>query len=205
MEPQRGRPKEYDPEAALSAAGAVFWARGFHATSLDDLAAAMGMNRPSIYRAFGDKEAIYRKALGQFCQRMEAAMEQTLFAEADLGVGLTRFYTAALDVYTGGGQQLGCMVMSTAVSAAPSHPEVRADLRQVIGEIDRKIAQRFQQAIDEGQLDGSVDAKTLASIAQGILHSLSLRARAGEPKAKLRRILKTTTSLLEMGTGTIIS
>ncbi|MFT4571283.1 MAG: AcrR family transcriptional regulator [Hyphomicrobiaceae bacterium] len=96
------------------------------------------MNRPSIYRAFGDKEAIYRKALAQFCERMDEAVEQTLFAEKDVRKGLTNFYLAALDVYTAGEQQLGCMVMSTAASAATSHPEIQADLMQDIQQIDRK-------------------------------------------------------------------
>jgi AcrR family transcriptional regulator len=66
MSTQRGRPKKYDPQTALQAAGGVFWAQGFSGTSLDDLSAAMGMNRPSIYRAFGDKEAVYRLALAQW-------------------------------------------------------------------------------------------------------------------------------------------
>ena len=58
MNKQRGRPKLYDANTALEAAGAVFWSKGFSGTSLDDLSTAMGMNRPSIYRAFGDKEAV---------------------------------------------------------------------------------------------------------------------------------------------------
>ena len=78
----RGRPKLYDEEEALANAGAVFWAQGFSATSLDDLSAAMGMNRPSIYRAFGDKQAIYRRALEQFCNQLDQGFARTLMREA---------------------------------------------------------------------------------------------------------------------------
>src|SRR5882672_6717304 len=63
---RRGRPRGYDPEAALAHAMAAFWDAGYAATSLDDLAAATGMNRPSLYGAFGDKRALYRQAIAAY-------------------------------------------------------------------------------------------------------------------------------------------
>ena len=73
----RGRPRKYDEDQALSGAMLLFWERGFSATSLDDLSKAMGMNRPSIYNAFGDKEAIYAKALARFCEQLDQGIEET--------------------------------------------------------------------------------------------------------------------------------
>jgi AcrR family transcriptional regulator len=73
MKTQRGRPKKYDAQVALRAAGDVFWSQGFGDTLLDELSAAMGMNRPSIYRAFGNKEAIYPQAMAQFRSQMQDA------------------------------------------------------------------------------------------------------------------------------------
>ncbi len=186
----RGRPRQYDEELALGAAGQVFWTKGFSATSLDDLSAAMDMNRPSIYRAFGDKEAIYRKALTQFCRGMEAAFAATMLAEDDVRKALTRFYRAAVATYTAGDQPRGCMVMSTAVAAATSHPEVQADLLAIIRDLDKKMAARLQRAIADGQLPSSFDARGRAAIAQSLLHSLSLRARAGETQSRLRRLIR---------------
>jgi AcrR family transcriptional regulator len=196
MKRSRGRPKQYDEEVALEAAGRVFWEKGFSATSLDDLSGAMEMNRPSIYRAFGDKEAVYRKALGRFCLRMEEAMQRTLFKEKDVRKGLAKFYLEALEVYTAGDAPLGCMVMSTAVAAATCHPEIQSDLLGVIGQIDRQIAVRLQQAIDEGDVAATVDAKSRAALAQAVLHTLSLRARAGESKSKLRKLASSGISML---------
>jgi len=191
MTRSRGRPRQYDEDLALEAAGQVFWTKGFSATTLDDLAAAMGMNRPSIYRAFGDKEAIYRRALMQFCQGMEAAFARTMLAEDDIRKALTRFYREAVATYTAGEQPRGCMVMSTAVAAATCHAEIQADLLAIIRDLDKKMAMRLQQAIDDGQLPSSLDASGRAAIAQGLLHSLSLRARAGETQRQLRRIINT--------------
>ena len=190
MKRSRGRPRGYDADTALEAAGHVFWSKGFSATSLDDLSTAMSMNRPSIYRAFGDKETIYRKAMAQFCGRMEEAIESTMFAEEDLRKALTRFYREALAIYTSGDQPKGCMVMSTAVSAAGSHPEIQADLLNVIRTIDRKIKTRLQQAMEAGRLPADFDASTRAGIAQALLHSLSLRARAGETTRRLEKLIK---------------
>jgi AcrR family transcriptional regulator len=151
----------------------------------------MGMNRPSIYRAFGDKEAIYRKALLQFCQGMEAAFAGTMLAEDDIRKALTRFYREAVTTYTAGEKPRGCMVMSTAVAAATCHAEIQADLLMIIRDLDKKMTMRLQQAVDDGQLPASFDTSGRAAIAQGLLHSLSLRARAGETQRQLRRIIKT--------------
>ena len=190
MKRTRGRPRQYDEDVALQAAGEVFWIKGFSATSLDDLAVAMAMNRPSIYRAFGDKEAIYRKALMQFCQGMEAAFERTMLAENDIRKALASFYRDALTVYTSGEQPKGCLVMSTAVAAAACHPEIQADLLNVIRGLDQKIAMRLEQAREAGQLKPSFDTTGRAAVAQSLLHSLSLRARAGETPSRLRRMIK---------------
>lgn len=196
MKRPRGRPRQYDEDSVLQAAGQVFWSKGFSATSLDDLSAAMSMNRPSIYRAFGDKEAVYRKALMQFGQGMEAAFARTMLSEADIRKALGNFYRAALATYTSGEQPKGCMVMSTAVAAAACHPEIQADLLNVIRGLDEKIAMRLEQAREAGQLGSSVDAADRAMIAQSLLHSLSLRARAGESQSQLRRMIKSGVEMI---------
>lgn len=190
MKRARGRPRQYDEDSAIQAAGRVFWAKGFSSTSLDDLSEAMDMNRPSIYRAFGDKEAIYLKALNQFRQGMEAAFVQTMLGEDDIRKALTRFYREALAIYTSGSEPKGCMVMSTAVVAATCHPEIQADLLNLIRDLDGKIAMRLQQAREAGQLRASFDVTGRAALAQSLLHSLSMRARAGEDPSKLRRMIK---------------
>lgn len=192
----RGRPKQFDEAKVLAAAGRVFWQKGYSATSLDDLAVAMEMNRPSIYRAFGDKQTIYLKTLSIFSTQMELAMEATLFAEHDIRKGLGQFYRAALKVYTEGEQPLGCMVMSTAVPAAATHPEIQNDLSQVIKNIDNKLKRRFQQAMTAKALPEGFDVATRVPIAQGVLHSLSIRARAGESKAKLKKMIDDSVNLV---------
>lgn len=187
MSAPRGRPRKYDSQTALQAAGEVFWAQGFSGTSLDDLSAAMGMNRPSIYRAFGDKEAVYRLALAQFTRQMEEGFNHTVSHETDFREGLRKFYRAALEVYSSGETPLGCMVMCTAPAASITHLDVQSDLLQVIDQLDKRILKRVELAIDEGQISEVMDAKSLSKLIQAVLHSLAIRARAGESKTSLRR------------------
>lgn len=194
-----GRPRQFDQQAALQAALDVFWTKGLSAASLDDLGLAMDMNRPSIYRAFGNKETIYRKAIRQFSGGMEQAFEQTMGAEDDIRIALSKFYLSALGIYTGGESPKGCMIMSTAVTAATSHPEIQTDLLELIQHLDKKITRRFQQAQKSGQIKPDVNVSDLASMAQSVLHSLSLRARAGDSVNKLKKMVKSGVTILIPG------
>ena len=183
-----GRPRLFDEDAALERALELFWERGLAATSLDDLAAAMGMRRPSLANAFGDKQSLYRRALARFAGRARAGAAEA-FAEPELAGALERFYLAALDLYCAREPAAGCMVVCTAPAAALVHPEVRADLLAVVRDLDAALARRFAQAEDA---EPAISAK----LAQAVLHTLAIRARAGESKASLRRLARAAASRL---------
>jgi TetR/AcrR family transcriptional regulator, copper-responsive repressor len=198
-----GRPRQFDPEAALDGATRLFWARGFTATSLDDLAAAMGMNRPSVYNAFGDKEAVYRRTLARFVARLKEEVGALLFDETDLATALERFYYAGLDVYFGTEPAPGCFVMCTAPVEALAHPEIRRDLQSIIDELDEVLARRFVAARVDAQFPADGDAKAAAQMAQAVLHSLALRARAGASKAALRRLARRAVAVVLAGSRAV--
>jgi AcrR family transcriptional regulator len=189
MKKARGRPRKYNEEQVLHAAEQVFWLKGFSDTSLDDLANAMDMNRPSIYRAFGDKETLYRRVLLSFSQKMETAYAHTMLGDNDIRLRLKHFYAGALQVYLSGDQAKGCMVMSTAIAAATCHPAIQVDLLNVVHGLDNKFTEQFEQAIESGELPPSIGARARATVAQSLLHSLSLRARAGESQGQLIQLI----------------
>ncbi len=186
----RGRPRQYDEVAALQAAVQVFWLHGFSATSLDDLAVAMGMNRPSIYRAFGDKEVIYRRAMEAFVREMDATFERCVCGAAHPRDGLRRFYMEALATYTAGDRAKGCLVMCTAATAAADYSDIRDDLLQIMQRLDGKIAELLGAARDSGLLPERFDVQGRAALAQAVLHSLSLRARAGSSAETLEQLVR---------------
>ncbi len=195
----RGRPRKFDPDTVLDHATTLFWARGFAATSLDELAAAMGMNRPSIANAFGDKEAVYRETLARFATAVKTAAMASLAAESDLSASLTSFYYAALDVYFTSDPAPGCFVMCTAPVEAVEHPRIRQSLQRLIAEVDDVLAARFARAKEDGQYPAEGDPKEAARMAQAILHSLAIRARSGTPKAVLRKIARSAAQVLAGG------
>ncbi len=184
----RGRPRKFDEDAALNAAMLLFWKKGLSATSLDDLARAMNMNRPSIYNAFGNKDEIYRKALASFCGQLDRGMEETLEAIPELQEGLRAFFDQAIAVYTGTDPSMGCLMVCTAPAEAFSHPEVGGDLQRLIRRLDRTLAQRLRRAQDEGELSDHIQPELTARLLQATLQSLALRARAGASGRELKKL-----------------
>ncbi len=196
MTKPRGRPREYDPQLALDAALAVFWERGFSGTSLTDLSEATGMNRPSLYAAFGDKRALFHRALERFGARMAEELGEPLMQQPDLRIGLTEFYFTAIDIYLSGEPgHRGCMVVSTASVETASDEEARDVLHRTIGRLDGLLGQRFDRAAQDGQLS-CADASARGALATAVLHSLSLRARAGHGRRALRKFARESIELL---------
>jgi AcrR family transcriptional regulator len=186
---KRGRPPAYDAEQALAAACNVFWDAGYASSSLDALSAAMGMNRPSLYGAFGDKEQLYLKTLERYRDDSLAAMRDALDPSRPLRQGLEIVYAKAIATYPGEtAPARGCLLIGTAATEAPSHPAIRDLLRESLRAFDREIEQRLQLAVKTGEIDSGSDPASLALAASAIMHSLAVRARAGEPRRSLETL-----------------
>lgn len=193
----RGRPKAYDPEEAMNNVMQQFWSQGYSATSLDDLSAATGMNRPSLYAAFGNKQSIYLKSLEFFAAEMARKILRALSRPGTLHESLVRFYSNVLDVYFSGDQGArGCSVWCTATVEAHRDPVIREFLVSAIARIDGALQQRFEQAVSDGELDPGADPKILGQLAAATMHSIALRARAGASRASLRKLTSATAGLL---------
>jgi AcrR family transcriptional regulator len=186
----RGRPRQFDEDEALTGAMLLFWEKGLSATSLDDLAIAMNMNRPSIYNAFGNKDAIYRKSLARFCGQLDKGMQETLDVSTSVDVGLNAFFEQAIEVYCGSNPQMGCLMICTAPSEAVSNPEVGKDLKDLISRLDVGLSQRLARAQRNGEISVDLQPKLTAKLLQATLQTIALRARTGEPKASLRKLAR---------------
>jgi AcrR family transcriptional regulator len=199
----RGRPRAYDPETALTRATDTFWRAGFSATSLDELGAAMGMNRPSLYGAFGDKRALYLATLDRYIEAGRQAMDAALAGDLPLRKELKRLYERALAMYLPAGDTArGCFLIGTAAAESVNDPEVRFRLGEGLRLFDRAFEARFRLAQKRGELDATVDAVALSRIASAILHTLAVRSRAGDSPATLRATVDAGVSLLCGPAGT---
>jgi AcrR family transcriptional regulator len=186
---RRGRPRAFDPDVALAQAVDAFWDAGFAATSLDDLTQATGMNRPSLYGAFGDKQELYRKAFDLYRLRTREALGEAFSGDHPLRVALRKVYETAISIYlTGDSGPRGCFVIGTAVAQAVTDPDIRAALADVLREVDDAFAARMARARRSGELSADADPAKLARLASAVLYSLTIHARAGAGRAALESI-----------------
>jgi AcrR family transcriptional regulator len=187
---RRGRPRGFQPETALNQAMDVFWKGGLAATSLDDLSAATGLNRPSLYGAFGDKRALYLQAYSQYRKHVNEAFAPLFAASEPLRQKLKRILVTALDLYLSGEEgPRGCFTVLTASSDAIADPEIHRLVAQAIDATDRAFARLFADARAAGELPPKADARRLARIASAAIHTLSIRARARIPRDELLPIV----------------
>jgi AcrR family transcriptional regulator len=188
---RRGRPRGYQPEVALGRALDLFRQDGFAATSLDDLSAATGMNRPSLYGAFGDKRELYIKSYQRYRDDARAAMIDVFRIEMPIRKRLERIYAIALDIYLSGeAGPRGCFTVMTAASEAVGDPQIRAMVLEGFSELDRAFARCFRLAREKGELPASTDPAVLAQIASATMHSIAIRARAHVPRRELEAMAK---------------
>lgn len=182
----RGRPRAFDTEEALAGAMEAFWKTGYAATSLEDLAAATNLNRPSLYGAFGDKHALYLTVLERYIASSRAAMDAALGYDKPLDVALRNLYSLALDLYLPRGDAgRGCFLINTASTEAMRDESVREVLGNGLRELDGAFEARLRHAKSTGDLDDGADAAILAKVASAVLHTLAVRSRAGDTRASL--------------------
>ena len=196
-EKTRGRPRAFDAGKTIKRAREVFWDRGFTGASLDNLSAATELNRPSLYGAFGDKQELYLDTLEGYREDSLGVLDEALDPSLPIRENIARVYQGALAIYLHGelGQR-GCFLIGTATAEAIQHPRVREVLGRSLAEFDDKIEKRMELAIERGELAAGSGAKVLAKLASAIMHSLAVRARAGDSEESLRALASSGVDLV---------
>ena len=177
----------------------AFWTAGFAATSLDDLSAATGMNRPSLYGAFGDKRDLYMKAFARYGADARAKLADIFRADLPIRERLKAIFDGALDIYFSGEDgPRGCFTVVTAASVTIADPDIRAMVVASLGELDGAFAACFRIAQDNGELTPTADPQLLGRFASATMHTVAIRARARVPRRDLEAI---TTGAIDLICG----
>lgn len=189
-----GRPREFDVETALSAALRVFWTKGYEGASLTDLTGAMGITRPSLYAAFGNKESLFRKALDLYEREKLAYVGEALKAPTSREVA-ERLLRGALEMQTSDCEPRGCLRIISSVSCSPENESIRAELTERRRSSQRVLCDRMQRAQEEGDLALDVDVEGLCNYLVAILQGMSVQAGSGATAAQLQSLVETTLAM----------
>jgi len=183
-----GRPRGFDAEKALDDATRVFWRKGFDGASLTDLTDAMGINRPSMYAAFGNKEELYSKTMERYVEARSQHLGKYLgtptsreSVELVLRDAVTRF----TDPNNPNG---GCFGMQGAMTCADVSPQLKEHIEDMHVALEKALRQRFSRAIDDGELPRG-SAADLARFYAVIYQGLAFQAKAGGGRRELNRVV----------------
>ena len=181
----RGRPREFDTDEALAAALRVFWSKGYEGASLTELTAAMGITRPSLYAAFGNKEALFKQALDLYEREKLAYVARALDAPTARGVA-QRLLEGALQNVTS--ECRGCLGVMATVSQTEGSP-IRDMIRDRAGSAREALLERMQRAVDEGDFSMPVEAEAMTRYLAAVMQGLSVQAGGGASRAELQQVV----------------
>jgi AcrR family transcriptional regulator len=185
---RRGRPRDFDRDAALEQAMRVFWQYGFDGTSIALLTQSLGINPPSLYAAFGDKRTLYEEAIERFRTTQGAMLFRALVEETETRTAIARLLHDLADGYTHPDNPPGCMVISSATSIGPGYPDLQAALREIRVDMRHVIEKKLREGVQTGQLPPETNTHALALFLSATIQGMSTQARDGATRADLRQI-----------------
>lgn len=196
------RPKEFDESAALDAAILCFWSRGYEATSVRDLADAMGISGPSLYNTFGDKRLLFKKALDHYVQRGFCDRVKRYETELAPRAAIDAFFNEIIQLSLTDEQRKGCFIVNSAMELAPHDPEFRAALRSILNEMEAFFLRCVKAGQQNGTINSATPAKDLARMLLGLLMGLRVLARSRPEPELLRGLVRPALTLLAPPTST---
>jgi len=185
------RPREFDVDTALCAALNVFWKQGFEGASLTDLTKAMGITRPSLYAAFGNKETLFRKALDRYYE-VSMGFVGAALAEPTLRGAIEKLLYGYADAFTGDVHPAGCMATNGALVCSEAAEPVRLELVARRDADEAALRARLAKARGDGELPPGADPGALSSYLMAIIQGMSVQAASGATRDALHAIVATT-------------
>jgi AcrR family transcriptional regulator len=183
----KGRPREFDMDKALDAALLLFWRHGYEGTSLAALTQAMGINVPSLYAAFGNKEELFKKVLDRYIQRPASYLPKSL-QEPTARAVVEKLFRGAIDMVKSPVHPDGCLLVQGALASGPMGESVTLELSRRRAGAEAAVRRRFERSVSEGDLPSDADPAKLARYVITVLWGMSVQASGGATRAQLKEI-----------------
>jgi TetR/AcrR family transcriptional repressor of nem operon len=191
------RPREFDEATTIEAAIECFWRRGYQATSVRDLVDKMGISAPSLYNAFGDKRALFVRALDQYLERSTRARIKRLEDSLPPKQAIRRFIEEIIERSVNDREKRGCFLINSALEVAPHDRELGALIADRLGEIEAFFRRSIEAAQAAGAGPRGRVAKDLARLLLGVLLGIRVLARSRPERALLEGVARPAFALLD--------
>ena len=183
----KGRPREFCVDQALAAALRVFWSKGYEGASMADLTEAMGVTKPSLYAAFGNKEALFHKALDLYESEKLDYTRRAL--EQPTARGVAEYYMrGSIDTQTNSCEPKGCLGVISTVACGVEAESIKSHVIARRASSHRALVERFERAKEEGDLPAHVDIEGLTGYLLALLQGMAVQAGSGASRADLERV-----------------
>lgn len=182
-----GRPREFNTEEALDRALHVFWQKGYEGASLPDLTEAMGINRPSLYAAFGNKEELFRKALDRYTEQSRKRLEETL-SDKSARKAVEKLLYGVADGSACPKSPKGCLLVQGALSCGDEAQSIKQELASRRAATETALRRRFERALADGEFPANVSAADLARFVTTVIHGMAVQSSAGASVDDLRAV-----------------
>lgn len=192
----KGRPRAFDRDSALEKALGVFWKKGFALASIADLCAAMGINPPSLYGAFGNKAQLFMEAVAHYERVFWDATWDAMESEPDVRLAVTAFFAEAAVILTKPEAPCGCVVVLGAISVPAEFQSVADALKDLREEGRSLFKARLRRGVEEGQLPSGTNYDAIANTLHTLLQGMSIEASDGASSAQLNEVAECAKSLL---------
>jgi TetR/AcrR family transcriptional regulator, transcriptional repressor for nem operon len=194
------RPRAFDNDEVLDAAIACFWHRGLAATSVRDLAAEMGINGPSLYNAFGDKQELFARALERYAERSMRTIIRRLEEEYSPKAAIQEFIRLLIRRSLTDPDRRGCLIVNSALEVSPHDPDLGLKIASYLDEIEAFFRRCLERGQENGEIDTSIDSRDTARLLLGIVLGIRVAARSRPERALLEGMVRPALSLLDRPT-----
>lgn len=192
-----GRPRTFDRDDALTKAMYVFWEKGYEGTTMADLIESIGMKAPSIYAAFGNKDAIFKEVVSHYLPIVVNGQLATLNNTTDIHEAVENTMNECVSLFTGQDNPHTCLIMTAAINTSPEHQEHVDSLKRLRKDYKKAWKDRFVRAMREGQLSASLSPEEVAEYFMTVVQGMALRAKDGATKDDLIKTTRIAIQILD--------